>query len=415
MNRQLRVLQIAPSVPFPGVPHAGGRYHLEVDRALLSSGARVVLLVPSEPVMRRDLPRILPGVEGIDPEQGMEGGRIADLLLRASHRLNTLVRRTPLDRVHVPFVLAILLRPRVRALVRTADVIDLQWFEVIPLAPMLRLLGGRRARILGTFHDVMSQRLERHAAICPDPQESRRHRRRARQVRRIEGWLTGMLDASLVLSEKDRDLLVAAGADPSRVRVLAPPMAAADAPAPEHRLAGPPAAPVVLLVGWLARPENVDAVTWMISEIWPLVRARVPSAELHVVGADAPPDLVRACERVPGVVPLGFVEDLEAEYAQAACAVVPLRDGAGVKFKTLEAIIAALPTVATPVGAEGVGTSADFTTVSEDPCELAAGVVRALTDPAERERAAVAAARLRAAHTTEAFRRSISEVYRVTR
>ena len=56
-----------------------------------------------------------------------------------------------------------------------------------------------------------------------------------------------------------------------------------------------------------------------------------------------------------GVELAGFVEDLAEEYAASAVALVPVLQGAGVKFKTIEALLHGTPTVTTTVGAEGVG------------------------------------------------------------
>lgn len=413
--RRRRILQLAPSVPVADTPHAGGRLQADIVRQLVADGASVVVLVPSEPIARDELARALPGVLALDPEQGMAGSRAASFLLRVSHRANALIRRTPLERIHAPFVLALLLRPQVRDLFRGADVIDLQWFEVIGLAPLVRLLGGRGTRVVGTFHDVMSQRLERLAAVARDPAEAGALRSRARALRPIEAWLVGALDRAVVLSGKDRDLLVAEGAPAGRITVLdpqidAPPRAAAPDTVPPRGTA-PGHVHRVLLVGWMARPENIDAATWMIEEIWPLVRRSAPAAELRIVGGGAPQALRDLVARTPGASSPGFVEDLGAEYAAAGCAVIPLRDGAGIKFKTIEALLHAVPTVATPIGAEGVGADKDFVAVSADPTALAAGIVAALREPSHRDRARRTAARLVQAHSASAFRDTVRTIY----
>lgn len=411
-QRPPRVLQLAPSVPFEGVAHAGGRFQTDVDRELLDAGAAVVLLVPSEPSHRRDLLRILPGVLGVDPEQGLEGGRLTTLVIRASARLNHLIRRTPLERIHAPFVLSLLLRPQVRALIRGADVIDLQWFEVIPLAPLLRLLARRDVRIIGTFHDVMSQRLDRFAQIGP-ADEVRHLRRQASAVRRIERLLVARLDRAVVLSAKDRDVLLDAGAPRERISVLPPRIVGLSSPtAGKSSHSTPPEPPRVIFVGWLERPENASAATWLLTDIWGPVHESRPDAELHLIGTGAGAELRSLAARTTGVHLRGFVDDLDAEYAQAACAVVPLTDGAGVKFKTVEALVHGVPTVATPIGAEGAGEIDDYVRVSEDPAVLADGILEVLSDPSHRERAChQVAPRLAAQHSPQSFASAVREIY----
>ena len=46
----------------------------------------------------------------------------------------------------------------------------------------------------------------------------------------------------------------------------------------------------------------------------------------------------------------GFVDDLGAEYAAATACLIPVLQGAGVKFKTIEALLHGVPTVTTTVG-----------------------------------------------------------------
>ena len=404
-----RILQIAPSVPHAAVPHAGGRFQLQVVQAQQEAGAHVMLLVPSYPATRRDIPRAPEWLRVVDPERGLEHGVVVSLLLRASHRLLALAARSPLPWLHPPFIASLLLSSRVRRLLRGADVIDLQWYEMVTLAPLIRAIAGRRPRLIGTFHDVMSQRMSRRAEFESAPEESRRFQRLAQQHRRLEKFLARWLDTCLVLSSKDADLLIDSGIPPYKVQVVNPlvqvPASATDTPPPSPRT------DKVLVVGFLMRHENIDAAQWVISEMWPTVLAAVPGAELHVIGDEAPDRLNDLAKNAPRVVMRGYVDDLWTEYRQAACNVVALRDGAGVKFKTIESIIAGVPTVATPIGAEGVADPSSFVTISEDPAELAQGIIAALTDPREAEHARDSARRITDRHGATAFSRTIRRIY----
>ena len=73
----------------------------------------------------------------------------------------------------------------------------------------------------------------------------------------------------------------------------------------------------------------------------------------------------------------GYVADLEPEYAAAWAVVVPLLQGAGVKFKTIEALLHGVPTVTTSVGAEGVGGADLFAGLTDDARPSASGCRRA--------------------------------------
>jgi len=230
------------------------------------------------------------------------------------------------------------------------------------------------------------------------------------RARRLERKLGRGLTRSVVLSEKDRGLLQSVGVPQERITVLAPRIEApGPAPVTEDSKDG---SATVVFVGYLLRMENHEAALWLIREIWPRVRGEVAWARLRIVGGGAKPELEKEVAASDGSIELaGFVDDLWAEYRAAGCSVVPLQDGAGVKFKTIESLIAAVPTVATPIGAEGVGTEEDFVEVSEDPALLAAGIVRALTDPVERRHARRVSERLCSQHSMTTFDRTVADIY----
>ena len=109
----------------------------------------------------------------------------------------------------------------------------------------------------------------------------------------------------------------------------------------------------ILFVGGFAHAPNEDAAIWFATRVWPLVRAHHPDYRLCLVGAD-PGDAVAALARADVLV-TGYIpeEELAAYYASARVAVAPLRFGAGMKGKVLEAMRYGVPCVATTFGAQG--------------------------------------------------------------
>lgn len=129
-------------------------------------------------------------------------------------------------------------------------------------------------------------------------------------------------------------------------------------------------------------PPNSTGLAWFLEQVWPALRAARPGIGLRVVGA--------VCRHLadplpPGVVRVGFAQDLAAEYAAAALAIVPLRLGSGVKIKLIEALAAGLPAVASPVGAEGLAPLGDAPAgvlrVADGPQDFAAAVLATLDAP----------------------------------
>ena len=159
--------------------------------------------------------------------------------------------------------------------------------------------------------------------------------------------------------------------------------------------------PTVIFSGVMAYPPNAEAARWFGREVWPLVRAKVPTARFAVAGRN-PSAEVRALADLPGVDILGSVPDMAAALGSAWIAVAPMRSGAGIKNKVLEAWAAATPVVMTSMAANGLSLdhiAAEL--VSDDPAHLAGLVVRLLGDPEERHRRGAAARELARAHSWE--------------
>ena len=109
----------------------------------------------------------------------------------------------------------------------------------------------------------------------------------------------------------------------------------------------------VVFVGTLDYAPNVDAVAFMASDIWPQVRAAVPGARWVVAGR-RPVAAVRALDGRGGVEVWADVADMAAELQAGWVAVAPMRIGAGLKNKVLEAWACARPVVLTPLAMNGL-------------------------------------------------------------
>lgn len=155
-------------------------------------------------------------------------------------------------------------------------------------------------------------------------------------------------------------------------------------PAPEE-----PGPPRVLFTGTMSYPPNHEGIRWFVREVWPLVRAEAPEAQLDVVGKDPPPE-VRALDGRDGVAVQGFVPSMAPYFARAGVAVVPIRTGAGIRVKIVEAMAAGRAIVSTPLGFEGLPglEPGRHLLVEEEPGPFARATVRLLRDGELRRRMA---------------------------
>lgn len=170
--------------------------------------------------------------------------------------------------------------------------------------------------------------------------------------------------------------------------------------------------PVVTLQGVLFYPPNFDAVKWLVSEIAPKLRVRLPAAQVRLVGPESPP--VRAMHDPPRVTVTGRVEDITTELALADIVAVPIRFGSGTRIKILEAFAHRIPVVTTTMGAEGIDVSdGEHLLLADTADDFADACARLLQDVPLRQRLVDNAERLvRERYTWDAAREVVTAAAR---
>lgn len=144
-------------------------------------------------------------------------------------------------------------------------------------------------------------------------------------------------------------------------------------------------ADTIVFTGAMHYRPNVDAAVLLIRRIFPLVRRAVPAAQLLIVGRDPAPALLAAATAVAGVTVTGFVEDVRPYLERATVFAAPIRFGAGIQNKLLEAMAMGVPVVTSAMAADGLRTEDGHRpplTVRSRPREFAAEIVRRLGEHA---------------------------------
>lgn len=135
----------------------------------------------------------------------------------------------------------------------------------------------------------------------------------------------------------------------------------------------------LLFVGSCGHTPNRDAIAWFCSEIFPLIQAKVPGVALNVVGSDPAEDIMALNSESIRILGRVSEEKLADLYKSARMMVVPLRFGAGVKGKVIEALYNGVPLVSTTIGLEGINGIDHFATSRDTPEDFAAEVVSSYT------------------------------------
>jgi polysaccharide biosynthesis protein PslH len=136
----------------------------------------------------------------------------------------------------------------------------------------------------------------------------------------------------------------------------------------------------VTFLGGLHWPPNREGAAWFLAHVWPRVAEAVPGAVLTVLGRDGANalPLAHAAERVEVT---GYVEDPRPYLADTAVFVVPLKSGAGMRVKILDAWCWGLPIVSTTVGAEGLrAVNGENIVIADDDESFAEAVIRVARD-----------------------------------
>ena len=109
----------------------------------------------------------------------------------------------------------------------------------------------------------------------------------------------------------------------------------------------------IAFLGSFGHPPNREAVEYFLSAIAKPLFAELPDLKLHIYGSNMPKDLVKSA--TDNVVVEGYVRDLEDVYNRHRLFISPLISGAGIKGKVLNALAFGVPSVISPVSAEGTG------------------------------------------------------------
>jgi glycosyltransferase involved in cell wall biosynthesis len=203
-------------------------------------------------------------------------------------------------------------------------------------------------------------------------------------VSKLENALHNLLArgcAVTVVSEAERELVLRAAPPGGRVEVI---------PNGVDTLRLRPLSDVqpqpftLIYPGAVTYSANLDAVTYFINDVLPLVRRQFPQTRFLVTGGTGDID-VSGLAAQPGVTFTGYLPDVAAAVREAWSVVVPLREGGGTRLKVLEAMALGTPVISTRKGAEGLDVRHGANILLADtPDELAEAVATLFRDPALR-------------------------------
>jgi glycosyltransferase involved in cell wall biosynthesis len=139
--------------------------------------------------------------------------------------------------------------------------------------------------------------------------------------------------------------------------------------------------PILIFTGVMDYEPNVTAMNYFCSSVFPMIKKEIPDARLLIVGRDPTPEVRHFEESVPGVTVTGFVDDIRDYFDESLIYVAPIKSGAGIKNKILEAWAMEKPVVATSMCCDGIDVApGQDVLVADSAVEFAKSVINLLRD-----------------------------------
>jgi len=113
-----------------------------------------------------------------------------------------------------------------------------------------------------------------------------------------------------------------------------------------------PTRPSILFVGNFKWLPNKDAACFLAKKVWPIIKKKLPDANLWIVGKNPTEEIKNLAGRDVKIDEK--IEDIREAFGKASVLLAPIRNGRGTKYKVLEAMATGLPVVTTRLGIEGI-------------------------------------------------------------
>lgn len=238
--------------------------------------------------------------------------------------------------------------------------------QIIPLARR----HAPQAKVLFNLADLHFLRELRSSFTSGDKAKSEG----ARLIRQNELATIQLADLTLTYNEVEREIIQSHVLDQAKVAIC--PWVvdiAKDIPGFRGRSG-------ITFLGGFGHPPNAEAVEFFIRMVMPELNRHLPELKFHVYGSRIPP-AIKAMEG-KNVVIEGHAPDIRDVFNRHRVFVAPLLSGAGVKGKVLSAMSHAMPSVLSPIAAEGIPVKRDIDClVASTPAEWVAAIAAIYSDP----------------------------------
>ena len=349
-----------------------------------------VAFAPDQPRTPLEVRRAMPGIASYTLLQAPNGGKLLSRMLHAVARrlpyqvascfgddnirlLSSLAAKWDVDSVFYDTVRCLLVRRAIKDrtgrkhILDADDLFSLRYADLACSSERSAFLGNFARRVPATLIP-----LARHLSFFI-------LRREARLMKRVEVVLPALFDHLVFVSDVEAERLRQATgrANISGIYQFIPGILEKSSGAPT----GPGSNGDVYFLGNFLSPANLASIKLIANEVWPLVRAKVPGAKLHVVGGHMPAALQQHIS-AQDISFTGYVADLDTAIANFGILLSPMGHGTGIKTKIVEAMWRGKAVVTNGAGIRGLRVvPGRHCLIAETAEGLAAHTIALLKDP----------------------------------
>lgn len=265
----------------------------------------------------------------------------------------------------------------------TALDIDILWFGYGNISfPLINRIKETMPslKVVCDTDSVWSRFVLRELPFQTDPVKRAAIERDGRAKAAEEQAWVDLCEITTAVSEVDADYYRSIAGDPGRVQIFSNAIDVHD-----YESVPPPAAdlvhPSMYLAGTFGHDDSAmnTACRWVLEDVLPRVRERVPDIRFYIVGRDSEVGFGNIQD--PAVIVKGKLPTVLPYLCHADVALVPLKFESGTRFKILEAGACCIPLVSTVLGAEGLPViNNEHILLADDPDDFAAAIIRILSD-----------------------------------
>ncbi|GAA4363399.1 glycosyltransferase family 4 protein [Hymenobacter saemangeumensis] len=341
----MHILQLCFRVPYP--PHDGGAIAMyDVAAGLARAGHRVTVLAVNTP--KHNQPSTV--LDHLGPNVRLVTVDVNTNLSPTKALKNLLFSRMPYN---VERFISPALEARLLEILRSEkiDIIQVEGTFVAWYGAAVGRLASTQTGVpplVLRAHNVEHTIWQMLASREQNLLKKRYLRNMAARLEKFERRYLPQFDAVAAITEDDAARLRALGCPEPVVFVPAGVDLTRFQPDPAIQ----PKPRTLCMIGSLNWLPNLEALEWLLREVWPTVHAEMPDVELHIAGSGTPEELLRP--RTDKVFVHGFVESAPAFMQQYELMLVPLLSGGGMRIKIIEGMALGKAIISTRIGAEGI-------------------------------------------------------------